>query len=255
MDKFQVTASSSLPTPFTSGAQHDGIAVNAPVYLQFLAHKLRSLDVPIIKSCLPTDQGLAGVVAAAMEVLASNSNSNSNSNSTAPVSAFVNATGLAAGALVPDPDVYPIRGQTVVVEGEAANITTMFHPDANASVAPRLGSGTSILGSTYQEGSWDPRPDPDVTETIVSRCRGWAPELLDAEGNFVVVGVHVGFRPGRRGGPRVEIEKVEVRDGKGRLTSVVICHSYGHAGSGFQNSFGSAREVVDLVSKELYDAV
>lgn len=199
--------------------------------------------MPIIRSSLPIDKGLPGVVAAAMEVLASN-------NITAPASAFVNATGLAARALVPDSSVYPIRGQTVVVKGEAANITTMFFPDANASVAPRLGSGTSILGSTYQEGNWDPTPDLEVTETIMSRCKDWAPELLDTEGNFEVVGVNVGFRPGRKGGPRVEIEKVEVSETDGALKTVVICHNYGHAGSGFQNSFGSAGEVVELLSTE-----
>lgn len=243
MEDFQITDPSSLPAPFTSGAQHNGVAVNAPVYLQYLATRVERCKGLIINASLPVEDGLPGALAAAIDVLASR-------NVTAPVAAFVNATGLSARTIVPDADVYPIRGQTVVVKGEASNITTMFYPDANASITPRLGSGTSILGSTYQEGNWDASPDPEVTETILSRCRLWAPELLNAKGEFEVVGVSVGFRPGRKGGPRVDIEKLEVKLGAG-LRKVVVCHSYGHAGSGFQNSFGSAREVVELISREL----
>src|SRR2546421_3291370 len=41
------------------------------------------------------------------------------------VSAFVNATGISALNLVPDPALYPIRGQTVTVAGEASQITTI----------------------------------------------------------------------------------------------------------------------------------
>jgi D-amino-acid oxidase len=41
------------------------------------------------------------------------------------------------------------------------------------------------------------------------------------------VSVNVGFRPGRKSGPRIEIEEV----GEGRQKKVV-CHQYGHAGGG-----------------------
>lgn len=149
----------------------------------------------MIRASLPAERGLAGALQAASTVLQANGIDKSST-------VFVNATGLGARSLVPDSAVYPIRGQTVVVKGEAHNITTMFYPDANASVAPRLGSGVSILGSTYQEGNWDPNPDDSVTETILQRCKPWAPELLNDQGEFDVVGVNVGFRPGRKGGPR-----------------------------------------------------
>lgn len=198
----------------------------------------------MIKAVLPTEEGLAGALQAALKVLEEHSNL-----SLARI--FVNATGLGARSIVPDTAVYPIRGQTVVVKGEAQNITTMFYADANASVAPRRGSGTSILGSTYQEGNWDPDPDEFISDTILQRCKPWAPELLNDDGDFDVVGVNVGFRPGRKGGPRVELQKIDFGDTKDEIGSLVVCHSYGHAGSGFQNSFGAARKAVDLIQRHL----
>lgn len=138
----------------------------------------------------------------------------------------------------------------MVVKGEAKNITTMFYSDANASIAPRLGSNTSILGSTYELDNWNSAPDPAVTEKILQRCTPWAPELLQQDGTFEVIGVNVGFRPGRHGGARVEVEIVEVGE-DGCKKEVVVCHNYGHGGSGFQNSFGSARKVVELIKVHL----
>lgn len=67
-----------------------------------------------------------------------------------------------------------------------------------------------------------------------------APELLTAEdGGFEVISVQCGLRPGRKGGPRLESEVFGGR---------TIVHAYGHAGGGYQNSVGSARAVLKLVS-------
>lgn len=67
------------------------------------------------------------------------------------------------------------------------------------------------------------------------------PELLTGEdGGFEVLSVQCGLRPGRRGGVRME------RDSVGEKR---VVHAYGHAGSGYQNSVGSAREVVRLVGE------
>lgn len=144
----------------------------------------------------------------------------------------VNASGLGAHTLVPDPNVYPIRGQTVTVKGEAKQITTMFYPDENASITPRVGSGISVLGSTYDEGNWTPVPDPETTKKIVERCKPMAPELLNEQGEFDIVSVDVAFRPGRKGGPRVEIEEIECPCSI-RSKKRVVCHTYGHAGGGW----------------------
>lgn len=145
-----------------------------------------------------------------------------------PVNLTVNATGLAARKLVPDSSVYPIRGQTVTVRGEARQITTMFYPDANASITPRIGSGVSMLGSSYQSGNWDPKPDSSITMKILERCKPFAKELLNEDGEFEVISVNIAFRPGRKGGPRVEMETMMTDEGEEKF----VCHEYGHAGGG-----------------------
>lgn len=64
---------------------------------------------------------------------------------------FVNASGLGAKELVPDDAVFPVRGQTVLVKGEAKYAKTM---NENKYVIPRPGSGTTILGGTREVGNW-----------------------------------------------------------------------------------------------------
>lgn len=64
---------------------------------------------------------------------------------------FVNACGLGAKELVPDDGMVPVRGQTVLVRGEAKHAKTM---NENRYAIPRPGSGTTILGGTREVGNW-----------------------------------------------------------------------------------------------------
>jgi D-amino-acid oxidase len=166
-------------------------------------------------------------------------------------STFINASGLGASTLVPDDSMFPIRGQTVLVKGEAHSTITRVGQSLNGVVPdrtyaiPRPGSGTTILGGTKEEGVWDEHPDDVVTEGILKRARALVPELLTGEDEgFEVLSVQVGLRPGRRGGVRVEREVVSVGERKVR-----VVHAYGHAGSGYQNSVGGARDVCRLVQE------
>ena len=59
--------------------------------------------------------------------------------------------------------------------------------------------------------------------------------------DFEILSSKVGLRPGRKGGPRVEIE------GRERINGVWVVHSYGHAGAGYQNSGGCSEKVAKLV--------
>ena len=63
----------------------------------------------------------------------------------------MNASGLGAKELVPDHTMFPVRGQTVLVKGEAKYANTM---NENRYVIPRPGSGTTILGGTREVGNW-----------------------------------------------------------------------------------------------------
>ena len=65
-------------------------------------------------------------------------------------SCFVNATGLGAIKLCGDGAMYPIRGQTVLVKGEAKAVRTRHGDGYVAYCIPRPGSETSILGGTKE---------------------------------------------------------------------------------------------------------
>jgi len=66
--------------------------------------------------------------------------------------------------------------------------------------------------------------------------------LLNESGEFEVLSEQVGLRPARGGGVRVEMENID---------GFVVCHAYGHAGAGYQNSVGSANKVVKLLENWL----
>ncbi|WIM94992.1 FAD-dependent oxidoreductase [Actinoplanes oblitus] len=144
--------------------------------------------------------------------------------------AVVNATGLAA----PDPDLYPVRGQLVLVTnpGLDESIRDEDNPAGITYVHPRRRD--TVLGGTFEPDRTDLEPDPRQRAAIIDRCTALVPELRGAR----VLGDRVGLRPARRGGPRVEA--VDGPDGR-------IVHAYGHGGAGMTMSWGCADEVADLV--------
>lgn len=75
----------------------------------------------------------------------------------------------------------------------------------------------------------------------MKRAVGLAPELTDGKGfeHLDVIRHGVGLRPGREGGVRVD----KKTDG------IWVVHNYGHAGWGYQGSYGCAEEVAALVDE------
>jgi D-amino-acid oxidase len=150
--------------------------------------------------------------------------------------AVVNAAGMAAGALVGDTTVFPVRGQIVRVTnpGLRLSVRDEEHPGGRAYVHPR--SSDCILGGTLEVGSWHTRPDPAETAAILDRCIDIAPPLAAAR----VLDTVVGLRPGR---PEVRVELD--RD----LLPVPVVHDYGHGGSGITIGWGCAQDVAALVQQ------
>ena len=149
----------------------------------------------------------------------------------------VNAAGLAAGALVGDESVFPVRGQIVRVTnpGLRLSIRDEEHPGGRAYVHPR--SEDCILGGTLDVGSWDTRPDPAQTAAILDRCTDIAPQLSGSR----VLQTLVGLRPGR---PEVRVELDH------DLLPVPVIHNYGHGGAGITTSWGCAQDVAALVPRQ-----
>lgn len=58
----------------------------------------------------------------------------------------VNCTGLGATKFTKDPNLYPTKGQSVIVRGEAERIATGLGDDWEAVVVPRYGENETFLG-------------------------------------------------------------------------------------------------------------
>ncbi|KYG48090.1 hypothetical protein M433DRAFT_451990 [Acidomyces richmondensis BFW] len=218
-----------------NAASSQSIAVNVPHYLKYLQDKARSQGVRFIKARLPEKVGLSKALREAENLILADGGCRPN--------AYVNATGLGAAKLTGDEALYPIRGQTVLVKGEAVAIRTRIGDGYVAYCIPRPGSGTTILGGVKEVGNWSGGIDPETTRKIQDRCSYIVPELLTGkDGGFEIISVQCGLRPGRKGGPRIEKEVVDEKK---------VIHAYGHAGAGYQNSIGCARAVVKLVGEIL----
>ncbi|MFE5934076.1 FAD-dependent oxidoreductase [Streptomyces sp. NPDC056470] len=205
-------ASAEVPGPYGAGLAARLPLIDMPVHLTWLCGRLEAAGVVVERR---TVTGFAEAARAARVV--------------------VNCTGPAAGELVPDARMRPVRGQLVVVENPgiaewftaadaASSETTYFFPQP----------GRLILGGTAQEDDERPDPDPADAAAIVARCARVRPEIADAR----VLGHRVGLRPARSGGVRIAAEPLA---GGGRLV-----HNYGHGGAGVTVAWGCALRAAEL---------
>ncbi len=200
-----------LPTGFADGFRFTIPVADMPVYLAYLLQRFR---------------------AAGGDVEHRRVRSLDEATQAAPV--VVNCTGLGARDLAPDPSVFPVRGQVVIVEnpgleevwveqtGGAVETTYVIpHPRA------------VVLGGTAEDHDWRTEPDPASGARIIARCAQVRPELAEAR----VLAHRVGLRPAR---PTIRLE--EERRSRSR-----IIHNYGHGGSGYTVSWGCAHTVAAWV--------
>ena len=153
---------------------------------------------------------------------------------------IVNCTGLGSRQLVNDPEVYPVRGQAIVVK--APWIKTIFAEETEDGVLtyvfPRADS--VILGGTADVGNWSTQVDPLVSKAIMERCFIYSPGLSTAE----VVKEVAGLRPGRST-VRLEIDETI-------LKKSTVIHNYGHGGLGVTFFRGCAIDAIKLVEHCLF---
>ncbi|ODN73838.1 hypothetical protein L202_07362 [Cryptococcus amylolentus CBS 6039] len=243
----------AIPEPFKQGVTFKTYTVNPPLYIHHLASNLRARNVPILRTRLSSlDEAY-----------------------TIPkfghVALVINATGLGARSLMgaQDADVYPGRGQTVLVR---APWVKEAHVDAaplestgiSAYVLPRPGpDGHVVLGGTYTPDEWSTSPEPVVAENILKACHILCPQLdgKDGKGTWQDIDVlshNVGLRPMRKDGLRLELETRHIGQGvndglqtkRGKVGAgreVEVVHAYDIGGSGYQASLGIAAEASSLV--------
>ncbi|VBB84569.1 Putative D-amino-acid oxidase [Podospora comata] len=232
MDNFREIPANELPKGMHSGCEFMSVCINTAIYLPWLVGQCAKYGVQF-------KRGIVKHISQAHNL----------SHTGKKADIVVNATGVLACKLggVMDKAVYPARGQIVVVRNEAKGFmpTSSGCDDADDEIMyvmqRALGGGT-ILGGTYMRHNWDPNPDPNIAVRIMKRAVEAHPELTDGKGieALSIIRHGVGLRPAREGGVRIEKEKID---------GTWVVHNYGHAGWGYQGSYGCAEKVVELVDE------
>ncbi|KAG6854428.1 hypothetical protein C0991_006972 [Blastosporella zonata] len=250
MPGYKVHDSETLPFGTVVGVTFDTVTIDTPPYLRYLADRFTGAGGVLIRASVQhIEQVIEGGAGAFTDV----------PSPTSP-DAVVVCTGLGTRFLggIEDKNMYPIRGQTVIVRAPWIDFgRTIGDPDNWTYVIPRM-SGDVILGGSHGTNDWYPRPRPETTRSILERNFKMCPELAPPEVRAereptiedilpLVIEEGCGFRPARKGGIRLD---VEWRAAGHSESTLPIVFNYGHGGYGFQSSWGSA----DIAYKLLEEA-
>lgn len=220
------------------GHEFGSVCINTAVYLPWLVGQLRRHGVVLKRASL---SHISEAASLHHEAAAADGASTAGT-------IVVNATGVMACKLggVMDAKVVPARGQVVVVRNVSPAMYCVSSTDDGDEeivyTMTRAAGGGTILGGTYAKGNWDANPDPNIANRIMQRVVGLFPHIAGGKGvaGLDVIRHGVGLRPYREGGVRIEKEVVD---------GVWVVHNYGHAGWGYQGSYGTAERVVELVDE------
>jgi len=216
-----------------SGSVFTSVCINTAIYLPYLVSQCLAQGVTLRRAILSHISEAAGL-----------------HHSGKKADLIVNCTGLLASKLggVMDKNVIPARGQIVVVRNEAGAMYSTSGTDDGDDQAcyimQRAAGGGTILGGTYQKGSWESQPDPSTALRIMKRAVELCPQLTGGKGieALSVIRHGVGLRPLRLNGVRIEKEKIG---------GVWVVHNYGHGGWGYQASYGCAQGALELANEAL----
>ncbi|CAR26103.1 hypothetical protein ZYGR_0E00840 [Zygosaccharomyces rouxii] len=164
-------------------------------------------------------------------------------------SLVVNCTGVNAGKLLREVDpneqdrVYPVKGHIlqiyedlpyqVIIEDLPKEDNAL--PNQFLNVFPRP-EGGCIVGGLAAKGDYSKDIDPELSSSILRVMKRHIPELSTA----TVYNSYVAFRPGRKGGVRIDFSEYPLAK---HVSTLKVVHNYGIGGSGYQSSYGIAMEV------------
>ena len=218
---FRHTVKDELPPGYIDGYTFEVPLIESSAYLQKLMHRFRENGGNIEKR----------EVTSLEELYQDNR-------------LVINCSGVWSRNLAKDKEVYPIRGQVVIVKKPQGIKRCLIDEKVDkrgrlislSYIVPR--SNDCVLGgtATKRKDSWklQLQVDPDIAKDILHKCEQLEPLLNGAK----VLANKVGLRPGRKK-VRLELERI-----KGFAQCGVI-HNYGHGGAGFTLSWGCATEVAE----------
>ncbi|TFK96786.1 hypothetical protein BDV98DRAFT_536232, partial [Pterulicium gracile] len=296
MPDFQHVPSESLIPGSTNAASFTTLTIDTPRYLAYLVSLFLSLGGKIVKADIqhidevleggenaytsnPSNQSALPLSPRLEEGIAKLNLGGSGPGVGGQPDALIVCPGLGARTLggVEDKDVYPVRGQTVVLKAPWVKFGRTFRNGEGDGgrgewtyVIPRR-CGDVVIGGTRDANDYYSCPRAHITADIIRRAVSLAPELAppgiaasltpEPENAHLVEAVKAltiyegcGLRPARTGGARIELKWVD-RPGlakvQGEEEKVPVVYHYGHKGSGFQSSWGSATRAVGLLVEAL----
>lgn len=140
-----------------------------------------------------------------------------------------NCSALGSRLLCKDDTIIPVRGQVGLLATNADAALFYLDNETPLYIVPR--KDALIIGGTYEENISTDNTEPDTINRLLENAYAVFPELRKRE----VIGSWAGLRPVR---PTVRVEREQDTN---------IIHNYGHGGSGFTLSFGTAKEAVSLI--------
>ncbi|KAI6031437.1 hypothetical protein BKA83DRAFT_4200341 [Pisolithus microcarpus] len=243
--EFRILPPEEIPEPYVAGVAFCTVSVNPQEYIPWLSSELRARDVEFVRKHVKTLEELRPLY---MRL----------------------CVGSRSIIGVEDTKLFPIRGQSILVQSPELQEFLATKPDddamsagAHAYIIPRPGrslADTVLLGGTYEVGNWDTSLDMNIARAIFYLCSELAPSLRNSD-QTKILAHNVGLRPAREGGPRVEAEIVQfplrgendvlipwnttsLEEGKMR-----VVHAYGFGGAGYQTSWGVAEDVMAIIKE------
>ncbi len=142
----------------------------------------------------------------------------------------INCSALGARTLCNDEQIFPVRGQVLLLEPGYPD-SIFLDNQTPTYIVPR--KDATIIGGTYEEHIANETTEPEMLKILLEKAGNVFGELKKRK----IVGSWAGLRPFRE---RVRLEKEP---------NTNIIHNYGHGGSGFTLAFGCAEAVKDLITK------
>lgn len=214
--RYRLIPKEKLPKGVKLGFTYTSMTINPAFFLPWIQKQLEARGVKFIRKKLNSIEEAKKITGARY---------------------IVHASGLGAFTLANDKKVEGIRGQTMFVKTDFEELK-MHQGSHYTYVIPRVFTDGAIIGGVSQPGNMSRSVDYDLRSDILRRVKTLTNGEIGLIDEKHVQKDIVAFRPGRKGGFRLETEGNTV-------------HAYGFAGLGYIFSYGVAMKVRELVDLAL----